>query len=162
MNITWTQESRKLEDLRPYEHNPRYITKEAYKRLLKSIKECGYNNRMLINLDNTVIGGHARLKALKELGFDTIDVLVPNRLLSIREFKQILITDNLEFGQYDFDMLANSFDVEALLEWGLPAELLESPKTPDMAEMNDLISKGSVRCEQCPFTEDKFIDEKSL
>lgn len=152
--IIWTQESRKLSDLKPYEQNPRFITKTAFNKLLKSIRECGYNNRLLINLDNTIVGGHARLKALKELGFDSIEVLVPNRLLSEDEFKQILITDNLDFGDYDMDILANNFDVQALLDWGLPPELFESGNSPDMEAMNDLLSE-SIPCSKCPFKDNE-------
>jgi len=155
MNITWTEETRKLSDLKPYENNPRYITKASYQRLLKSIQECGYNNRMLINKDNTIVGGHARLQALKEMGYTEIKVLVPNRLLTHEEFQRILITDNLDFGDFDTEILANHYDIELLLDWGLRPELLEGPKVLDMAEMNELISKDSTRCEQCPFKEEK-------
>lgn len=117
-DIVWTEEVRSLKDLKPYEKNPRRITKTHFEKLLDNITKCGYNNRLLINADNTIVGGHARLKALKQLGHKEVKVLVPNRQLTEEEFKRILVTDNIHFGEFDLDMLANDFDADQLKEWG--------------------------------------------
>jgi len=151
MTITWSEETRNIDDLKLFAENPRYISKENYAKLIKSIKECGYNNRLLVNADNGVIGGHQRIHALRELGVKEVKVLVPSRHLSDKEYRQILITDNLDFGAYDFDILANNFDIESLLEWGMPAELLGEIMPVDV-EVDDE-KEEKIPCKNCPYKE---------
>lgn len=127
MTITWSVKKLKLSDLTEYKNNPRRITKDAFNLLVKSLKEDGYHSRLLVNLDNVIIGGHARLKALQKAGYnlnDEIEVLVPNRLLEGDDFDRINIRDNLTFGDFDTDMLCNFFDPEKLSDWGMPDSIL--------------------------------------
>lgn len=150
--ITWQEEKRKLAQLKPYERNPRRISKIAYEKLLKSIKELGYSNRIKVNKDNTIVGGHQRLRALKELGFKEIEVLVPNRQLTIEEFKQDLVTDNLPFGEFDMDIISSDFEIGDLLDWGMHPEWLAAPedfKPVDMNEDDRLDKKKLVKCPEC-------------
>lgn len=125
--ISWRTELRKIGDLKEYSQNPRKIGKDEFKNLVRSIKEDGYHNRLLINPDNTVIGGHQRIKALLEAGYtkeDSIEVLVPTVALSGEDFDRVNIRDNLEFGVWDFDILGNNFEPEQLIDWGLPPSLV--------------------------------------
>lgn len=122
--LIWKEERRLLSDLKPYENNPRKISKKAFADLVESIKQDGYHNRLKVNTDNTVSCGNQRLKALKSLKYKEIEVLVPDRKLTEEEFKRIVIKDNLHAGEFDFDMLANHFEVEELLDWGMPEEWL--------------------------------------
>lgn len=121
--IIWTHQQRKISELKPYDKNPRRISKSQYQRLVDSIKKTGYNNRLLINTDNTVAAGHQRLKALTELGYTEIDVLMPNRQLTEQEFDRVLISDNIQLGEFDMDMIANNFEIENLIDWGMEASL---------------------------------------
>jgi ParB-like chromosome segregation protein Spo0J len=123
MEITWTEQKRKLKDLSVYERNPRRISKIAFEKLKESLRLSGYNSRLLINLDNTVVSGHQRIRALKELGVSEIDVLVPNRLLTPKEFERVLITSNISAGEFDMDLLANEFDADELIDWGMDETL---------------------------------------
>lgn len=118
--IQWTEKKVALSKLKPYERNPRMISKEAYDRLKEAIQKLGFHQRILCQPDLSVIGGHQRIKALKELGFKEIQVLVPHRVLTRDEFRQLLIQDNLPFGQHDFSILAADFEVEELVGWGMP------------------------------------------
>ena len=121
-SLKWTEKEIELGALRAFDKNPRQINKEQFARLIKSLKENGYNSRMLVDADNVVIGGHMRLNALKELGFkedDTIKVLVPSRKLTAKEFERINIQDNVGFGEWDVEALANSFEMSDLIEWGV-------------------------------------------
>jgi site-specific DNA-methyltransferase (adenine-specific) len=125
--IQWINEKWKLKDLKDYDRNPRKMGKEEFGKLVESLKSDGYHHRLLINTDGTIIGGHARKKALLKAGHkenDEIEVLVPNRRLTDEEFDRVNIRDNLPYGSFDFDMLANNFEAAQLIEWGMPADWL--------------------------------------
>lgn len=123
-NIVWLHQSRNLSDLKPYKGNPRKVTKEKYKKLIESIKANGYTNRLIINTENVVLGGNQRLKALKELGYGVIDVLTPSIPLTPAQENRINISDNIHTGIWDTDILANSFQLDDLLDWGMSPEIL--------------------------------------
>lgn len=128
MTIKWISEKRKLKDLKDYDKNPRKMGKEEFNKLVESLKSDGYHQRLLINTDGTIIGGHARKKALLKAGYkdsDEIDVLVPEKMLEGEDFDRINIRDNLPYGSFDFEMLANLFDPAQLIEWGMPADWLQ-------------------------------------
>jgi ParB-like chromosome segregation protein Spo0J len=74
--IKWTEKSVKVSALKPFERNPRRISQEAFNRLKKSLSENGYHQRIIVTKDLRVIGGHQRIKALKEIGLKE----VPRRL----------------------------------------------------------------------------------
>jgi hypothetical protein len=120
--ITWTETEIPLKDLKEYRRNPRRMTKDQFENLINSIKEDGYHQRLIVNLDGTIIGGHQRKKALQAAGFkhsDKIKVLIPDRQLEEEEFKRLNIRDNLPFGEFDFDVLSSDFDVDDLIGWGM-------------------------------------------
>lgn len=123
--ITWTERKVALADLIPYERNPRKITKAAFERLKASIAAMGYHQRIIVQPNLRVIGGHQRIRALQEIGLEDIIVLVPSRELTHEEFRQILVQDNLPFGDFDFDMLAEDFDRATLIDWGMPEVWLD-------------------------------------
>jgi site-specific DNA-methyltransferase (adenine-specific) len=155
-SIVWTEETRKLSELKPYEHNPRRISKIAYERLVDKIKRLGYHNRIRINIDNTIVAGHQRLRALKECGFKEIPVLVPDRLLNPNEFGEDLIGDNLDYGENDMDMLANHFEISDLVRWGMP---IETFAMPNLDENTTELSKEDFdnfkhQCPKCGFEYD--------
>jgi len=137
--IQWTEKKVALSKLKPYERNPRMISKEAYDRLKEAIQKLGFHQRILCQPDLSVIGGHQRIKALKELGFKEIQVLVPHRVLTRDEFRQLLIQDNLPFGQHDFAILAADFEVEELVGWGMPESWITgmSAAETDMPKLED-------------------------
>ena len=147
-DIIWTQTTRKISELKPYDKNPRRISKGQYQRLVDSIKQTGYNNRLLINTDNTVAAGHQRLKALTELGFVEIDVLVPSRILTEQEFNRVLVSDNIQLGEFDMDILANHFEINDLIDWGMDAM-----KFPDIEVLpqgeDEKPDENKLKCEVC-------------
>lgn len=146
--IAWTNATRNLADLQPYEFNPRKITPERIELLKKSVLDSGYNAPIIIDFDNTIIAGHQRWHCLKELGFTEVDVRVPNQKLSDEQFKRINIQDNLDFGDWDIDPLLEAFDRDALLEWGFDESLLPKEEPEEglveddaMPEVVDPIAK---------------------
>ena len=125
--LNWTSKTIQISELKEYEHNPRRIGKKEFEKLVSSIKEDGYHQRIIVNHDNIIIGGHQRKKALLEAGLkesDTVEVLIPDRKLTQEELDRINIRDNLSFGEYDFEILANRFDAETLVDFGMSGDLL--------------------------------------
>lgn len=125
--ITWQEASIKLSQLKEYTNNPRKITKEMLDKLASHIKEDGYHQRIIVDNDYTIIGGHQRKKALYMAGYDDeteIEVLKPSRKLLPAEIDRLNIRDNLAFGEYDFDVLTERFDLEELLSFGMDKDML--------------------------------------
>lgn len=125
--LNWTSKTIQISELKEYEHNPRRIGKKEFEKLVSSIKQDGYHQRIIVNHDNIIIGGHQRKKALLEAGLkesDTVEVLIPDRKLTQKELDRINIRDNLSFGEYDFEILANRFDTETLIDFGMSGDLL--------------------------------------
>ncbi len=117
--IKWKLEKRKLSELKPYKKNPRNITEQGLKDLKKSIDKFGLAELITINVDNTIIGGHARYQTLKASGVKECDCLVPDRKLNAKEVEELNIRLNKNIaGVFDFDILANEFEIPDLLEWG--------------------------------------------
>jgi len=126
--LTWHNEKRKVKDLIPYEGNPKILTERQKQYLIKSIKKFNLTAGPKINTDNTVIAGHQVLKILNMLGWAEreIDVRVPNRPLTQKELREMLLMDNKtqEMGTYELDLLAN-FTPEELKEAGWTEEELD-------------------------------------
>jgi len=122
--IEWAEKTVPLASLKPFERNPRRITKDAFDRLKKRIERLGYHQRMICQPDGGIIGGHARLKALRELGFKDVKILVPSRELTMEEFREALISDNGQFGEWDMEILSADFEPEELIDWGVPEALI--------------------------------------
>lgn len=121
--IKWKIEKRNIEDLQGYDKNPRKFTDKGLKDLKKSLQNCGDANIITINADNTVLGGHARLTVMKQLGYTEVDVKVPDILLNEKQVQEIVIRLNANTaGEWDLDKLEADFNVEELNEWGLDIE----------------------------------------
>lgn len=125
--INWKHANVRIAELKEYEHNPRKIGNKELEKLTSHIKEDGYHQRIIVNNDYTIIGGHQRKKALLASGYtedSMIDVLIADRLLSEKELDRINVRDNLPFGEYDFDILSSRFDLETLVDFGMPGDML--------------------------------------
>jgi DNA modification methylase len=126
----------KLSKLKPNPNNPRIIKDDKFKKLVKSINDFPkmLALRPIVVDENFIVqGGNMRLKALQEIGFKDIPDEWVKQVsdLSEDEKKQFIIKDNVGFGEWDFDDLANNWDAEQLTEWGLDipnfeAEVLEA------------------------------------
>jgi DNA modification methylase len=118
--ITWKIEKRKLADLKPHSKNPRVFTDKGMKDLENSINSIGFMQPININQDGTILSGHARAMKLKELGDTEVDVYVPDRMLTPKQEEEVLVRANANTaGQWDWDLLANNFELEEINEWGL-------------------------------------------
>lgn len=125
--ISWKIEKRKLDQLNPYEHNPRKLTDKGMADLKRSIDKFGLAEPIIINQDNTIIGGHARYFTLLKMdNITSIDCYVPDRMLTPKEVQELNIRLNKNIaGEFDFDILANEFELPDLLEWGFKEKELD-------------------------------------
>ncbi len=121
--LEWHNEVRKVQDLLPYEKNPRKISEKQMASLKKSLKQFGLAEIPCIDADNKIIAGHQRIKALLLLGQgeETIDVRIPNRKLTQEEYERYLITSNAVTGDWDFDLL-KGFDLDLLTDIGFDSD----------------------------------------
>ncbi len=118
--LSWRTEARAISQLVPNPANPRVMSPKQVEDLKKSLTKFGVVELPVIDTDNRVIAGHQRLMALKLLGRENeqIPVRVPNRKLTQREYDQYLLTSNRVHGEFDWDKLAENFDIETVLASG--------------------------------------------
>lgn len=101
--------------------NPRVVKDYKFKKLVRSIIEFPQMLELrpiVVNEDFVVLGGNMRLKACIEAQIKDVPVLVADTLTK-KQQQQFIIKDNSNFGEWDWDMLANTWDVDELKEWGL-------------------------------------------
>jgi len=124
--LSWTTTTRKILDLIPHPTNPRQMTTKQVEDLTASIAKFNLAEIPAINANNTILAGHQRLKimALLGRGDEEIDVRIPSRQLTEEEEREYLVRSNKNAGEWDFDILANSFDHEDLIEWGFEPKTL--------------------------------------
>jgi len=122
--ISWKTEKRKLNELRPWERNPRQATEKQWQDLERSLEKFSLADPLIINKDNTIIGGHFRWKVLKEKGIEEVDVRVPDEQLSEKEVEELNVRLNKNLGEWDYDLLAN-FDEDLLKGIGFGDEELD-------------------------------------
>jgi len=111
----------KLSEIKSNPNNPRIIKDDKFRKLVKSIQEFPKMleiRPVVVNADMIVLGGNMRLKACKEAGLKEVPVIFADDLTD-EEQKQFIIKDNVGFGEWDWDMIANEWDAEQVEEWGL-------------------------------------------
>jgi DNA modification methylase len=123
--LSWHTEQRKVSDLIPNENNPRKMSEKQAEELKKSLETFNLAEIPAINTDNKIVAGHMRVATLQLLGRgdETIDVRVPNRKLTDKEYKEYLLRSNQNRGDWDWDLLANNFDINELIGAGFDEEL---------------------------------------
>lgn len=117
--LEWHTEKRRIKILLPYKHNPRQMTQDQADQLRRSIEKFNFVEIPVIDIDNTIIAGHQRLRIMKILGRgdEEIDVRVPNRKLTDEELQEYNIRSNKNTGEWDWDML-NNLDLDLLKDIG--------------------------------------------
>jgi len=117
---------REIRDLIPAEYNPRHLSQEQAEHLEASLKRFGAVDPAIINIHpdrkNIIIGGHQRLKTAQRLGWETFPCVELE--LDKEKERELNIRLNKNTGGWDYDALANYFEVEELTEWGFSDEEL--------------------------------------
>jgi len=123
INITYYNAN----DLVMAEYNPRQLTKDQYTQLKDSINRFGLVDPLIVNKNkdrkNILVGGHQRLRIAKEIGLESIPCVEID--LSFDQEKELNIRLNKNVGEWDYDALANHFDVGELTEWGFSNDELQ-------------------------------------
>ena len=105
--------------------NPRIIKDGKFKQLVQSIKEFPEMLELrpiVVNADMVVLGGNMRLKACIDAGLKEVPIIIADSLDEAKQ-KEFIIKDNVGFGEWDWNVLANEWEVEELAAWGLDLPL---------------------------------------
>ena len=134
----------KIINVQPNPNNPRTIKGHKFDKLVKSIKEFPEMldlRPIVVNDDMVVLGGNMRLRACIEAGLSEVPIIRASNLTEEQQ-KEFIIKDNSSFGEWDWDALANEYDTQDLLEWGMDfpedwAQLDEEEATDDNYEPSE-------------------------
>ena len=131
----------KLKDIKPNPNNPRVLRDDKFQKLKQSITEFPKMlslRPMVIDENNVVLGGNMRLRALQELGFTDVEEAWVKRSsdLTEDEKKRFIIADNVAFGEWDWDTLANDWEVVDLEAWGMEIPQFNNEVDTDYSDKN--------------------------
>ena len=145
-----------IKELVPADYNPRELKKDQFQQIKESIEKFGVVDPIIINSNpdrkNIIIGGHQRVKVAESLGFDKLPCVEID--LTLEEEKELNVRLNKNTGQWDWDLLANHFEQNELLEWGFneievgsisidPEEgLTDDDAVPDIDDTETICKKG--------------------
>jgi DNA modification methylase len=110
-----------LNQIKANPNNPRLVKDDKFKKLVKSIQDFPQmlNIRpIVVNEDMVVLGGNMRLKACKEAGLKEVPVIKASSLTEEQQ-REFIIKDNVGYGEWDWDLIANEWDAEQVTDWGL-------------------------------------------
>lgn len=111
----------KISSVKNNPKNPRFIKDDKFKKLVKSIQEFPQMLELrpiVVDENNIVLGGNMRLKACIEVGLKEV-YIVKAEDLTEQQKDEFIVKDNVGFGEWDWDMLANEWDTEKIQDWGL-------------------------------------------
>ena len=111
----------KISEVKPNPNNPRLVKDEKFAKLVQSIKDFPQMLELrpiVVNDDMIVLGGNMRLKACKEAGLKEVAIIKASQLTEEQQ-REFIIKDNLGYGEWDWEMIANEWDAEKLNEWGM-------------------------------------------
>ena len=132
--LKWKSETRQFKELINNEKNPRKLSKADALQLQTSLEKFGVCEPIVINSNGEIIGGHQRVRTLKKMGHTEVEVYVPDSPLNQQEADELCIRLNKNTGSFDYDILANQWDLEDLIEWGFTQEELGLEQLPGTEE----------------------------
>jgi len=128
----------KISKIKKNPNNPRLIKDNKFHKLVKSIKEFPEMldiRPIVVNEEMIVLGGNMRLKACQEAGLKEIPVIKASELTA-KQQREFIVKDNVGFGEWDWDMVANEWDNDLLNEWGL--DVWQPEKEIDYSILNEI------------------------
>lgn len=143
-----------IEQIRPYENNPR-LNDDAVEAVRKSMEQCGYIAPIVVDENMIIMGGHTRLKALKELGATHCDVLVVEGLTEEQKKKYRLLDNKTnELAKWNFEILEDElFDLDfgdLKLDWGISEISFDWGDIQEIDSENyEEPEKKMIRCPKC-------------
>ena len=146
----------KANDLIMAEYNPRQLTKDQYTQLRDSLTRFGLVDPLIVNKHkdrmNILVGGHQRLKIAKEMGMNDIPCVEVE--LPYDQEKELNIRLNKNVGEWDYDALANYFDVGELTEWGFSDD--------DLQFWEDEPTEGLIDDDEIPEVEESITKQGDI
>lgn len=140
-----------IAEIKPNEENPRFITDAKFKKLIKSIKafpEMLETRPLVVDENMVVLGGNMRLKALKSAGVFEVPVHQVKGWTAEQK-KEFIIKDNIGYGEWDWDIIANGWEIETVKEWGMDV--------PDFANADDFGTDFELNSdEKSPFQQQTY------
>jgi len=145
----------KISEIKQNPDNPRVIQDHKFHDLVQSIKNFPQMldlRPIVVNSDMIVLGGNMRLKACKKAGLKEVPVIIAGEL-SEEQQREFIIKDNVPFGEWDWNVLAEKWETESLVEWGLDVftgdneeldySILENEEVDaDLEEMTNQVRKA--------------------
>ena len=139
-----------ISEIKPNKENPRYISESKFKKLVKSLMDFPQMleaRPLVIDEDYIVLGGNMRLKALKSSGIFKVPVYQVSGWTK-KQKKEFIIKDNIGFGVWDYDILANEWSSKDLIIWGL--DVPEPYKEEELNSLSlDIQEEEDKLCKHC-------------
>lgn len=130
----------KIGDIKVNPSNPRIIKDDKFKKLVKSIKEFPEMLKIrpiVVNNDMMVLGGNQRLKACRDAGLKSVFIIKADGLTPEQQ-QEFILKDNANFGEWDFELLLESFDIDTMTDWGLDVPDISIPDFEDNDDSESL------------------------
>jgi hypothetical protein len=159
----------KLSDVKSNPNNPRLIKNDKFEKLVQSLKdfpEMAKVRPIVVNQDFVVLGGNMRLKAMKEAGWKEVPIEVVD--WSEQQQKEFIIKDNVGFGEWEWDVLANEWEVENLNDWGLDVPMFAPPVDYSILDDEDVsgqledMTNGVKKAIQIEFESEHYEEAYAL
>ena len=148
----------KIKDIKTNPNNPRYIKDEKFNKLVESIKDLPEMLKLrpiVVNEDMVVLGGNMRLKACQKAGLKEVPIIKASDLTPEQQ-QEFIIKDNVGFGSWDWDTLANEWDTEKLESWGLEVFFNEDIDLDSFFEDSNEDEKEAVNKIILEYSEDDY------
>ena len=126
-----------IKEIKSNPNNPRVLKDDKFKKLVQSLKdfpEMANVRPIVVNTEMIVLGGNMRLRAMQEAGWKKAPVQIVD--WSIEKQNEFIIKDNVGFGEWDWDVLANEWNEEELENWGLDLPILDEKELKENGEIN--------------------------
>jgi hypothetical protein len=147
-----------INEIKPNPNNPRIIKDDKFKKLVKSIQDFPQMLELrpiVIDENNIVLGGNMRLKACIEAGLTDVPVKQAKELTEEQK-KEFIVKDNIGYGEWDWDDLANNWDEQLLTEWGLDIPNFDSGGFADQNKELSLDDVSDSMTINLKFTEEEY------
>jgi len=136
--------------------NPRLVNTAKFEKLKQSIQDFPQMLELrpiVINEHGVILGGNMRYKALVELGYTEVPVIVAEHITKEQE-AQFIIKDNIGFGDWDWDILANEWDSVELEDWGLDVwqnqdDIFANLDDEPNEELKKIVEEDKIVCALC-------------
>ena len=147
-----------INEIKPNPSNPRIIKDDKFKKLVKSIQDFPQMLELrpiVIDENNIVLGGNMRLKACIEAGLKDVPVKQAKELTEEQK-KEFIVKDNVGYGEWDWDDLANNWDEQLLTEWGLDIPNFDAGGFADQNKELSLDDVSDSMTINLKFTEEEY------